>query len=91
MKNFTCVGQSCVFLDRKDFKKLKFSGRWYCNFPLSSKRRLILFKVSRFFAKLKYFWLKATRQYKKIVPTFEIVTNPEVKLSEIKERRFKVI
>jgi hypothetical protein len=84
MIKYTCIGRDCILVSRKVMKI--FSGYYLTSLPLNSKIRKFLFRVSRFGFWLKCRWFKLIGR--EIFPTFEIVNNPTIKLSEIKNRRF---
>ena len=85
--------RACKFIDRKDLKG-KVIGQWMYDLPsflrggLGSKRHRFWFFLSRISFRLKRFWRKL--RGKPIPPMFEIASNPSIKLSEIKERRFYI-
>jgi len=96
MKKYSFLGRPMLSIEEKDIGKI-IKGNWYHKLPsflkggLSSRRRRFLCRVTGLF----FFWkwkIKFQRLIgKNIVPTFEFATNPTVKLSDIKERRFQII
>jgi len=71
-------------------KKYMFLGRTHLLIEENelTKHTLPQRSVRRYLFKLKVWWYKIIRR--PIAPMFEIVTNPEVNLLDIKERRFTI-
>ncbi len=82
-----------LLIVEKDLNKFKIAGNWYHKLPsflkggLLSKRRKFLCRVTSSFKRICQ---KLMGRCRNPVPTFEIVTNPTIKISDIKERRFQI-
>ena len=93
MKKYSFLGRPMFLIVEKDLNKFKIAGNWHHKLPsflkggLLSKRRKFLFRVT---SQFKRIYQKLMVRCRNPVPTFEIATNPTIKLNDIKERRFKI-
>jgi hypothetical protein len=87
------LGRPMLLIEEKDINKFKIAGNWYHKLPsflkggLLSKRRKFLCRVTSLFKRI---YQKLMGRCRNPVPTFEIATNPTVKISDIKGRRFQI-
>lgn len=87
MKSYNFLGRHHILIEKEDFKRIKVIklGHRFFGLPLNSRIRKFLVKLcgvrSRF-----HMWFR--KLIGRPIPLFEIACNPEIKLQEIKDRRF---
>ena len=88
MKKYNFIGREHILLEKEDIRRLKFIQGYYHSLPLNSGLRRIKCRLSAFLLRMRFAWYRLIG--KQVIPMFEIASNPSIKLSEIKERRFKI-
>ncbi len=93
MEKYSFLGRPMLLIKEKDIKKI-IKDNW-CNKLTSLLKGGSSSKLRRFICRvtgLFLFWKWKFQRLigKNFIPTFEIATNPTIKISDIKEHRFKI-